>query len=52
MDSLQPGQVMEVTSSDAGLAADIENWTKTMGHHYLGMKEEGAIQEYYLQKSV
>lgn len=51
MDRLDPGQVIEVQTTDPGSLADIQSWAKRMGHQYLGMKQEGDVWKHYLRKA-
>lgn len=49
--ALQPGQVVEVQATDKGSLADIQAWTKSSGHHYLGTKQDGEVLKHYLRKA-
>ena len=51
IETLEPGQVMEVQATDKGSTADIEAWAKSTGHQYLGTVEEGDLLKHYLRKS-
>lgn len=50
MNELQPGQVIEVLTTDKGSIADMKAWAKTTGHHYIGMIEEEGVMKHYLRK--
>ncbi len=47
---LQPGQVMEVLSSDEGTKRDIPKWCTKKGYEYLGTVEESGYFRIYLKK--
>lgn len=51
MEELEPGQVIEVQATDKGSTADLEAWTKSSGHQYLGTTEEGEVLKHYLRKA-
>lgn len=51
MEEIQSGQVLEVQATDKGSLADIQAWSKSTGHQYLGTKEEGNILKHYLRKA-
>lgn len=51
IEQLEPGQVMEVQATDPGSLADIQGWAKSMGHQYLGSKQEGDVLKHYLRKA-
>jgi rhodanese-related sulfurtransferase/TusA-related sulfurtransferase len=51
METLEPGQVLEIQATDKGSTADIAAWAKNTGHHYLGTVEDGEILKHYLQKA-
>ena len=51
INSLEPGQVIEVQATDKGSKADIQAWAKSSGHQYLGTIENGEILKHYLRKS-
>lgn len=48
---IEPGQVLEVQATDKGSTADIQAWAKSVGHQYIGTKEEGDVLKHYLRKS-
>ena len=43
MDSLAPGEVLEVLSDDIGVKLDIPAWCQGQGQRLLGMVEEGTL---------
>lgn len=51
MNSLDPGQVMEIQATDKGSMADIKAWAESTGHQYLGTVEEGDTLKHYLRKA-
>lgn len=50
IDSLNPGEVIEVQATDKGSKADLQAWAKTTGHHYLGTVQEGDVQKHFVRK--
>ncbi|MEH6937131.1 sulfurtransferase TusA family protein [Bacillus sp. JJ664] len=52
MNEIEKGQVIEVQATDKGSKADIQAWTKSSGHQYLGTLEDGGILKHYLRKSL
>ncbi|WP_108672388.1 sulfurtransferase TusA family protein [Peribacillus acanthi] len=51
MNSLEPGQVLEVQATDKGSTADLKAWSESTGHQYLGTVEEGDVLKHYLRKA-
>lgn len=51
MKEVMPGEVIEVQATDKGSLADLQAWSKSSGHQYLGSIEEGEILKHYLRKS-
>lgn len=51
IDTLEPGQVLEIQATDKGSTADIAAWAKNTGHQYLGTIEAGDILKHYLRKA-
>ncbi|WP_028594207.1 sulfurtransferase TusA family protein [Paenibacillus assamensis] len=51
MNSLEPGQVLEIQATDKGSKADMKAWAESSGHQYLGTIEEGKVLKHYLHKS-
>ncbi len=47
---IQPGQIMEVLSSDEGTKRDIPKWCTKKGYEYLGTVEESGYFKIYLKK--
>ena len=50
IDTLEPGQILEILGSDEGSKVDLPGWCKRVGHNYLGVKEEGSYFKFYIQK--
>jgi rhodanese-related sulfurtransferase/TusA-related sulfurtransferase len=51
MNELEAGQVLEVIATDKGSKADMQAWSKSSGHQYLGLLEEGNVLKHYIRKS-
>jgi TusA-related sulfurtransferase len=47
---LEPGQVLEVLSTDEGIKEDMPAWCKATGHEFLGVEEDGDIFKAYVRK--
>lgn len=47
---IQPGQVMEILSSDEGTKNDIPKWCKKMNYEYHGSIDEDGIYRLFLKK--
>jgi TusA-related sulfurtransferase len=47
---LEPGQVMEILSSDEGTKRDIPKWCTKKGFEYLGTVEESGYFRIYMKK--
>lgn len=43
MESLQPGQCLEISATDAGFPRDAEAWCRTTGHRLLSKTEENGV---------
>jgi len=50
LEELEPGQILEVISTDPGSKADIPAFCKRTGHQLLEVKEEGGKFYYYIKK--
>jgi len=48
--NLQDGEVIEITTADAGFSADIESWCKSTGNTLLGLTKENKIIKALIQK--
>ena len=43
METLQPGECLEVSATDAGFPRDAEAWCRTTGHRFLSKAEENGV---------
>lgn len=50
MNNVAEGQVLEIQATDKGSTADLAAWAKTVGHQYIGTKEEGGVLYHYIRK--
>lgn len=50
IDSLQPGQILEVLATDPGSKADFAAWTRSTGHELVSSSEEGGLFTYLIRK--
>jgi tRNA 2-thiouridine synthesizing protein A len=48
--TMQPGEVLEVISTDIGSRMDIPAWCKRTGHELLRAEEEGETFRYFVRK--
>ena len=48
--TMQPGEVLEVISTDVGSRMDIPTWCERTGHDLLRVEEEGKTYRYYIRK--
>ncbi|MHB8741870.1 MAG: sulfurtransferase TusA family protein [Sulfuricaulis sp.] len=48
--TMQPGEVLEVISTDIGSRMDIPAWCARTGHDLLRAEEEGKTFRYYVRK--
>ncbi|RUL48619.1 MULTISPECIES: sulfurtransferase TusA family protein [Lysinibacillus] len=51
MDTLEPGQVLEVQVTDKGAIADLTAWSAAAGHTLLDHKEEQNVLTFYIKKA-
>ena len=47
---MQPGDVLEVISTDIGSRMDIPAWCERTGHELLRVEEEGKTYRFYVRK--
>lgn len=48
---LNPGDVLEVLSTDIGIKSDLPAWCQATGHEFLGLTEEKGEYKVYVKKS-
>lgn len=51
MDTINPGEVLEVFVTDKGALSDFAAWTQAGGHTILEQKEEAGVLSFYIQKA-
>lgn len=51
INTLNPGEVLELLATDKGSKADIQAWAKSSGHQYLGTIEEADVLKHYIRKA-
>jgi tRNA 2-thiouridine synthesizing protein A len=50
IEKLDPGQVLEVITTDSGSKVDIPAWAKSTGNELLIMKDEDDLHKFYIRK--
>ncbi|HER44417.1 MAG TPA: sulfurtransferase TusA family protein [Candidatus Eisenbacteria bacterium] len=50
MGEINPGEVLEILSSDQGTKRDVPKWAQKKGHEYLGTVEESGYFTIYMKK--
>ena len=50
LEELQPGQILEVISTDPGSKADIPAFCQRTGHELVAMEEQDGKYIYYIKK--
>ncbi|MDN4493049.1 sulfurtransferase TusA family protein [Ureibacillus aquaedulcis] len=51
MVGVNDGQILEVQATDKGSLADLKAWSESVGHQYIGTKEEDGVLLHYIRKS-
>ena len=51
MESLRPGQCLEVSATDAGFPRDAESWCRTTGNRFLSKTEENGVYRVRVTKA-
>lgn len=51
MNDVNDGQILEVQATDKGSIADLKAWSESVGHQYIGTKEEDGVLLHYIRKS-
>jgi TusA-related sulfurtransferase len=47
---LRIGEILEVVSTDEGIAADMPAWCRMTGQEYLGLEKDGDVFRVYVRK--
>jgi TusA-related sulfurtransferase len=50
MKELEPGQVLEIVSTDEGIKEDMPAWCKATGNEFLGVEQDGDQYKVYVRK--
>lgn len=50
LDTLVPGQIMEVQSTDKGSLNDFQAWVKQTKHELVSHEEENGVFKFYVRK--
>jgi len=50
MDALAPGEVLEMTATDAGSVNDMAAWTRKTGHELVGTAEADGVYTFTIRK--
>jgi len=50
MKELEVGQVLEVISTDEGIAKDMPAWCQMTGQEYLGLEKDGDVFRVFVRK--
>ncbi|MEC2133417.1 sulfurtransferase TusA family protein [Brevibacillus centrosporus] len=50
LDNLEPGQIMEVVSTDKGSVNDFQAWVKQTNHELVHYVEENGVFTFYVKK--
>jgi len=51
LDSMSPGEVLELTATAGGTDEDIEVYTARVGHELLGVSTEGGTTRFLIRKA-
>ncbi|WP_106769118.1 sulfurtransferase TusA family protein [Paenibacillus faecalis] len=51
MNELEPGQVLEVHSTDQGAKSDLTAWAKSSGNELLDHKEDNGLLKFWIKKN-
>ena len=52
METLQPGQRLEIRATDAGFPLDAESWCRTTGNHFVEKRSEGGMYYAIVEKAL
>jgi len=50
IETMVPGQVLEILGTDEGSKIDLPGWCERVGHTFLGVKEEADYFRFYIKK--
>jgi len=50
IDSLQPGQILEILATDPGSKADFAAWSRSTGNELVSATESGGVFRYEVRK--
>lgn len=50
MDEVEDGQILEVQATDKGSVTDLKAWCESVGHQYIGVKEQDGVLLHYIRK--
>ncbi|GAB7388402.1 sulfurtransferase TusA family protein [Bacillaceae bacterium] len=51
IDAMEPGQVLEVLTTDKGSVKDIPSWVKQANHELIKQVEEDGVYKFYVRKA-
>lgn len=51
MDELEPGQILEIHTTDKGSKSDLTAWAKSSGHELLKDEEENGVFKFWIKKA-
>lgn len=50
LDTMEPGQIMEVLSTDKGSVHDFQAWVKKTNHELIKHEEEQGVYKFFVRK--
>lgn len=50
MQSIQPGQILEILGTDSGTIRDLPAWCKRTGNEFLGYEEKDGVYHFFVKK--
>jgi len=50
MDQMEPGQILQMISTDPGSKNDVKAWTRKTKNQLLSIEEDGGIYIFYIKK--
>lgn len=51
IEKMNPGEVLEVLSTDVGIKSDLPAWCRATGNEFLGLTEEHGEYKVYVKKN-